>query len=301
MVQDSRISAAIGITGPLADHFEKGQVMRALVSGYNEEKRGLILGLKRLSLEAAAQGYPIGSEVNATVTYVCDDYAFLEIEEGLQGFVHISEVSWEYVESVQSKLAVGQRLRVKVVEHNMERGRLTCSRKAVLPDPWSTFGKKPGDTVRAEVAGFVEGGTLVKMAEGVVGYLRNADVSWTEYVEDASEFLNIGDVIAVKIMSLDRASRKTRVSKKELERDPRRNLARRYKPGDVVTVEVVKLYPHGIKAKLPDGIVSFIPVRYGFLSQEQIRELRQGQKVECCVSRVDEQRGKLELFMPDEP
>jgi len=265
-----------GRVGHPGEVIKVGQELRVKVLKYDAEKGRVSLGLKQLEpdpWERAGSIYQIGDRVTGRVVSLADYGAFVELEPGVEGLIHVSEMSWSKRLKHPSKiLKVGDRVDVAVLDVNSAQRRISLSLKQTLPDPWSDLAERlpVGATVEGLVRNITDFGAFVEIEEGVDALIHVSDLSWSKNVRHASEVLKKGQKVEGVILSLDPVHRRISMGIKQLEHDVWEDFFSQTKLGDVVHGRVVRMAQFG----------AFV-------------ELRKGIEGLCHISEIDErQRGK---------
>jgi small subunit ribosomal protein S1 len=237
-----------------------GQELRVKVLKYDAEKGRVSLGLKQLTpdpWERAAKAYPLGSRIKGKVVSVTDYGAFVELEPGIEGLIHVSEMSWSRRPKHPSKLVKpGELAEVAVLDLNLAQRRISLSLKQLLPDPWTTLPDriKVGTVVSARIRNLTEFGAFAEVEDGVEGLIHISDLSWAEKPKHPSEIVQKGQLVRAAVLSLDPEKRRLSLGMKQLEADPWVALESRMKVGDTVKGKVSRLVSFGAFVDLGDGV-----------------------------------------------
>ena len=237
-----------------------GQEMRVKVLKYDAEKGRISLGLKQLTpdpWEHAPQAYPVGSRLKGKVVSVTDYGAFVELEPGIEGLVHVSEMSWSRRPKHPSKLVQpGELAEVAVLDLNPAQRRISLSLKQSLPDPWTTLADriKVGAVVSARIRNLTEFGAFAEFEDGVEGLIHISDLSWAQKPKHPSEVVQKGQVVRAVVLSLDGQQRRLSLGMKQLEADPWMAFESKIKVGDTVKGKVARMVTFGAFVDLGDGI-----------------------------------------------
>jgi small subunit ribosomal protein S1 len=237
-----------------------GQEIRVKVLKHDVEKGRVSLGLKQLTpdpWEMVPQTYHAGDRVSGHVVSLTDYGAFVELEPGVEGLVHISEMSWSKRLRHPSKvLNMGDRVDVGVLEVDLAKRRISLSLKASLPDPWTTIGEKyaVGAVVQGRVRNLTDFGAFVEIEDGVDGLIHLSNMSWNRNIKHPSEILKKGQKVDAAVLALDPGNRRLALGLKQLEQDPWENFFAKIHVGDVVHGKVSRQVTFGIFVELADGI-----------------------------------------------
>ena len=237
-----------------------GRELRVKVLKYDAEKGRISLGLKQLTpdpWEQAPKAYPVGSRLKGKVMSVTDYGAFVELEPGIEGLVHVSEMSWSRRPKHPSKLVQpGELADVAVLDLNPAQRRISLSLKQVLPDPWTTLSDriKVGAVVSARIRNLTEFGAFAELEDGVEGLIHISDLSWTQKPKHPSEIVHKGQLVRAVVLSLDGQQRRLSLGMKQLETDPWMALDSKIKVGDTVKGKVARVVSFGAFVDLGHGI-----------------------------------------------
>ncbi len=237
-----------------------GQEIRVKVLKHDIEKGRVSLGLKQLTpdpWEMVPQTYHAGDHVTGRVVSLADYGAFVELEPGVEGLIHISEMSWSKRLRHPSKiLKVDDRVDVGVLEVDMAKRRISLSLKASLPDPWTTIGEKyaVGAIVQGRVRNLTDFGAFVEIEDGVDGLIHLSNMSWNRNIKHPSEILKKGQKIDAAVLALDPVNRRLALGLKQLEEDPWQSFFDKIHVGDVVHGKVSRQVSFGVFVELQEGI-----------------------------------------------
>ncbi len=280
-----------------------GQKTDVMVLNFDPKTERISLGLKQKSenpWKTAEENYSIGSVVRGRVVSMTDYGAFVQLEEGIEGMVHVSEMSWtRRVRHPNEILTLDQEVDVMVLSVDPNAEKIALGVKQTMPNPWNEIeGRYPiGSTVKGIVRNLTDYGAFVQIEEGIDGLLHVSDLSWTKKVVHPSDVLEKNQELDVKILSIDPGSEKISVGLKQLEEDPWVAIAMRYPLGAHVEIEIAKLVSFGAFARLENGIEGLIHVSE--LSDERVQKpedvLSVGDKATAKVISVDAAERKIGL------
>ena len=243
-----------------SDVVQVGQEIRVKVLKHDLEKGRVSLGLKQLTpdpWEMVPRTYHAGDRVTGRVVSITDYGAFVELEPGVEGLIHISEMSWSKRLRHPSKiLKVGEPVDVGVLEVDMAKRRISLSLKASLPDPWTTIGEKftVGAVVQGRVRNLTDFGAFVEIEDGVDGLIHLTNMSWNRNVKHPSEILKKGQKVDAVILALDPGNRRLALGLKQLEEDPWQTFFNKLHVGDLVHGKVSREVSFGAFVELQEGI-----------------------------------------------
>ena len=279
-----------------------------VVLKFDRETERVSLGTKQLTEDPWVHvpgKYPAGSRVAGRVTNVTDYGAFVELEEGVEGLVHVSEMSWSKKVKNPSKLvSPGDQVEAVVSDVNPDARRISLSLKDTLPDPWESVIQKYaiGSRVQGKVRNLTDFGAFVEIEEGVDGLVHVSDMSWTKRIKHPSEVLKKGDDVEAIITSIDEENRRISLSIKEFQPNEFQAFRDKHQPGDVVEGVVSRVADFGVFVQiegLVEGLmhVSETAVPRGGKPQEQYRE---GETIRVRILRIDEAEMKVGLSGMDD-
>jgi small subunit ribosomal protein S1 len=291
-----------------SDLVKVGDEIDVVVLKFDRETERVSLGTKQLTEDPWAHvpsKYPAGSRVSGRVTNVTDYGAFVELEEGVEGLVHVSEMSWSKKVKNPSKLvSPGDSVEAIVSDVNPDARRISLSLKDTLPDPWESVVQKYaiGSRVHGKVRNLTDFGAFVEIEEGVDGLVHVSDMSWTKRIKHPSEVLKKGDEVEAIITSIDEENRRISLSIKEFQPNDFQTFREGHQPGDVVDGTVSRVADFGVFVQiegLVEGLmhVSETPLPRGEKPQEHYRE---GEPVRVRILRIDETEMKIGLSGVDE-
>ncbi|HEU5340362.1 30S ribosomal protein S1 [Edaphobacter sp.] len=261
--------------GKAADVLTVGQQIEAKVLKVDAEGRRISLGMKQLQQhpwDATAGKYTAGERVRGTVTRVADFGAFVELEPGVEGMVHVSEMSWaKKVRKAGDMLKVGDVVEVMVLGVQQAERRMSLGLKQALGDPWVDVAAKfpVGSAAEGPVTGFTKFGAFVQLAEGVEGMIHVSEISAEKRVERPQDVLRVGQVVKVKVLEVDREKRQLRLSMKQMVPTGLDEYIVEHKLGDVVTGRLMEIADGHATVELGEGIIATGRVSVPAAAQEQ--------------------------------
>ena len=245
-----------------------------VILDYNDAKDRISLGLKQLQphpWEDVEEKYPVATDVRGKVVSLSDYGAFVELEKGVEGLIHISEMSWtQHIKHPSKILAVGEMVDAKVLSIQKEERKISLGLKQLEPDPWDTLAERyPVDSRHIGIVrNLTNFGAFVELEEGIDGLVHISDLSWTKKIRHPGEVVKKGDEIDVVVLNVDRDNRRISLGYKQTQDNPWDTFEDRYKAGTIVIGKVVRLIEKGLLAELPDGVDGFVPMSQ--LSQENM-------------------------------
>lgn len=243
-----------------------GQKLTVKVLDFNERKERISLGLKQLQehpWKSVAGKYPEGTRVKGKVVSITDYGAFMELEQGVEGLIHISEMSWtQHVKHPSQVVKAGDVVEAVVLRIDTENEKISLGLKQIEPDPWTTIDNElPLNTV---VSGVVRNlapfGAFVEIKEGIDGLIHVSDMSWTKKVNHPSEVLQKGDTVTCMVLSVDKEKRRISLSLKAMGEDPWKLVPDKFPLGKEVEAPIVRLLDRGVVVELEEGVEGFVPL-----------------------------------------
>jgi small subunit ribosomal protein S1 len=240
--------------------------IKVVVLDYNDDKDRISLGLKQLQphpWEDVESKYPVGSTVRGKVVSISDYGAFVELERGVEGLVHISEMSWtQHIKHPSKVLAVGEMIEARVLNILKDERKISLGLKQLEPDPWDTLSERYpiGSNHKGKVRNLTNFGAFVELEEGIDGLIHISDLSWTKKIRHPGEVLKKGDDVDVVVLNVDRDNRRISLGYKQTQDNPWDQFEDKYKPTQKTEGKVVRLIEKGLIAELPDGVDGFVPM-----------------------------------------
>ena len=286
-----------------SDLVKVGDEIDVVVLKFDRETERVSLGTKQLTEDPwshVPERYPTGSRVTGRITNVTDYGAFVELEEGVEGLVHVSEMSWsKKVKNPSKVVSPGDTVEAIVSDVNRDARRISLSLKDTLPDPWESVVEKYaiGSRVSGKVRNLTDFGAFVEIEEGVDGLVHVSDMSWTKRIKHPSEVLKKGDDVEAIITSIDQENRRISLSIKEFQPNDWQTFKDRFQAGDVVNGVVTRVADFGVFVQiegLVEGLmhVSETPVERGEKPQEHYKE---GDPVRARILRIEDAEMKVGL------
>ncbi len=296
------------ITRP-SEVVQVGQEVKVKVLKFDVEKGRVSLGLKQLQpdpWERVPATYHVGDRITGRVANVTDYGAFVELEPGIEGLVHVSEMSWSKRPKHPSKIVkAGDRTEVAVLGVDPAQRRISLSLKQTLPDPWdSIVGKYPaGSTVEGTVSSLTDFGAFAEVDSDIEGLVRNTDLSWTKKVKHPSEVLKKGQRIKAVVLSLDAEHHRLSLGMKQLQPDPWGAFSARIHVGDMVKAKVARMAPFGAFVEIEEGIEGLCHTsEFGDKKGSDSKgKLEIGSELEFRVIRFDPVERKISLSLKPVP
>ncbi|OUR98993.1 30S ribosomal protein S1 [Flavobacteriales bacterium 33_180_T64] len=266
---------------------ELDQKLNVVILDFDEDKSRIQLGLKQLSKhpwEALGDTVKVGDKVKGKVVVIADYGAFVEVEEGVEGLVHVSEMSWStHLRSAQDFVSVGDEIEAVILTLDREDRKMSLGIKQLTPDPWTDITTKypVGSKHSGIVRNFTNFGVFVELEEGIDGLIYISDLSWTKKIKHPSEFCNVGDNLDVVVLELDVEGRKLSLGHKQTTDNPWDKYETEFALGTTHTAEIAEIVDKGATIDFNEDIVAFVPSRH--LEKEDGNKLKKGESVEFKI------------------
>ena len=276
-----------------------GDTIDVVVLKYDREKQKVSLGIKQKTQDPwlmVAEKYPIGARVKGKVVSLTDYGAFIELEHGIEGLVHVSEMSWtQKVKHPSKVVAVGDVIETQVLAMDPSGKRISLGLKQIEANPWHSIGERypVGSVVEGKVKTLTDFGAFIGIEEGIDGLVHISDLSWTKHIKHPSELLKKGQKTKAVVLSVDMQKERISLGLKQLTPDPwEKDILDRYKVGQDETVRVTKVADFGAFVELEHGIEGLIPTSEMMKDAPAIKE---GDDVLARVIKVDKGDRKIAL------
>jgi small subunit ribosomal protein S1 len=296
-----------GRIGHPSEIFQVGDQVEVVVLHFDRETGRVSLGYKQKSSDPWAvvdQRYPVGARVQGRVVSLTNYGAFVELEPGVEGLVHVSEMSWTRRVRHPSKIVnVGDMVEVQVLDVNKATKRISLGMKQVEADPWDTIDDryKPGMRVQGKVRNLTDFGAFVELEPGVDGLLHISDMSWTRNIGHPSELLKKGQPVETQILNVDRDNKRISLGLKQIQPDPWETVTQRFPMGSRVTGKVVRLTDFGAFVELEPGVDGLLHISQ--MSNRPIASpadlVNVGDELTLLVIRVDPNERRIGLSLKE--
>ena len=247
---------------------ELDQKLNVVILDFDDNKSRIQLGLKQLSdhpWDKLGEDVKEGSTVKGKVVVIADYGAFIEIEDGVEGLVHVSEMSWStHLRSAQDFVNVGDQVEAQILTMDRESRKMSLGIKQLTQDPWTDITSKypVGSQHKGIVRNFTNFGVFIELEEGIDGLVYISDLSWTKKVKHPSEILTVGDNIDVIVMELDVQGRKLSLGHKQTQDNPWDKYEKEFSEGTVHDIELTEIVDKGATINFNENITAFVPSRH---------------------------------------
>jgi small subunit ribosomal protein S1 len=274
-----------------------------VVIDFDEAKKRISLGLKQLQKhpwENIETKYPVGTKVTGKVVSLADYGAFIEIEKGIEGLIHISEMSWtQHIKHPSQVVSMGQMVEAIILSLDKDNKKISLGMKQLEPDPWlNLLGKYPVNSIHSGVVrNLTNFGVFVELEEGVDGLVHISDLSWTKKIRHPGEVVKKGDKLDVMILGIDVDQRRISLGHKQIKENPWEGFAEAYKSGTETSGKIVRIIEKGVIVELPFGVDGFVPASQ--LAMSQVKNIadafRVGDDLPLKVVEFDKESKKIVL------
>ena len=282
-----------------------GDSIKVMVLNFDPEKERVSLGLKQLTDDpwsSVDTRYPEGGRVTGRVVSLTDYGAFVELEPGIEGLIHVSEMSWTAKVRHPSKVvSVGDIVEAVVLNLNKENKRISLGMKQVEPNPWDVIGEKypVGTTIQGKIKNITDFGLFIGIDEGIDGLVHISDLSWTKRIKHPSELYKKGEEIQAIVLNIDKENERFSLGVKQLNADPWEEIPKRYPVGSSVVGTVTNVTDFGLFVEIEEGIEGLVHVSE--ISKEKIKTpvglFQEGQEVTAKVVNIGREERKIGLSL----
>ena len=280
-----------------------GQTVDVQVIRFNQETQRISLGMKQLMSdpwEAATEKFPIGTKLTGRVTNITDYGAFVELDEGIEGLVHVSEMSWTKKNVHPGKIvSTSQEIEVMVLDIDLTKRRISLGLKQVQGNPWEDFAaaNPAGTEIEGEIRNITEFGLFVGLSAEIDGLVHLSDISWEVTGEQALEGFTKGDVVKAKVLDIDIEKERISLGIKQMSEDPYAGLVDQVRKGETVTCTISEVTENGLEVRVGEGLTGFI--RRADLARERSEQRTERfaveEKLDAVITSIDSKSRKLTL------
>ncbi|MBW2474603.1 MAG: 30S ribosomal protein S1 [Deltaproteobacteria bacterium] len=286
-----------------SDVLTVGEKIKVKILKYDRERERVSLGLKQITPDPWLEVetiYPVGTKVQGKVVSLTDYGAFVELQDGVEGLIHVSEMSWtKRIKHPNKLLTVGDEVETVVLALDIPNRRISLGLKQIEPNPWEVIGEKfpVGTIIEGQVKNITDFGVFVGVDEGIDGLVHISDLSWTKRVKHPSEIFKKGDTVKAVVLNIDRENERFSLGLKQLSPDPWESIPVKYAPGTIVKGKATSVTDFGVFLEIEEGIEGLIHVSE--LSQEKVESPKDvvnvGDDLEAAVLNVDTVDRKIAL------
>ena len=253
------------------------ETLSVKIIDYDQEKQRVSLGLKQLMphpWENVEENYPIGSNVNGKIVSLTNYGAFVELEAGVEGLIHVSEMSWtRHIKNASEIYSIGDEIKAGVLAIDTDDRKISLGVKQLEPDPWDEIEEKfmVGSLQKGKVINITQFGVFVELEEGIEGLIHVSDLSWTKVVHHPRETMKKDKNVEVRILEISREKRRIALGLKQVTDDPWPELMKKFETGKEITGEIIRILEKGIILQLEDDVEGIVP--FGGRSKKSRREV----------------------------
>ncbi len=283
------------------------ETLTVKIIDFDEEKRRVSLGLKQLTphpWENIKTDYPEGSTVKGKVVSMTNYGAFIEIEPGIEGLIHVSEMSWtRHIKNPSEIYALSDIVEAKVLSIDPDQRKISLGAKQLLPDPWDKIEEKyiPGNSVKGKVINLTQFGAFIELEEGIDGLIHVSDLSWTKIVRHPKEILEKTQDLEVRILEVSRENRRISLGLKQLEDDPWPELSKTFESGKEIEGKIIRILDKGIILSLQNDVEGIVPFGRQVKKNKKsvISKYKIGEKINAVVMEIKPEDKKVILFVEE--
>ncbi len=278
---------------------ELDQKIKVVILDFDENKKRIALGLKQLTphpWESLSKDIKVGDKVKGKVVVLADYGAFVEIAPGVEGLIHVSEMSWsQHLRTAQDFLKIGDEIEAQILTLDKEDRKMSLGIKQLIPDPWTNIAEKypVSSKHKATVRNFTNFGIFVELEEGVDGLIHISDLSWSKKIKHPAEFTKINELIDVIVLEIDAENRRLSLGHKQLEENPWEVFETVFTQSSVHSGTIVKLTDKGAIVLLPYGVEGFAPSRH--LQKEDGTSVKMDENLDFKVIEFSKENKKIIL------
>ncbi|MDP6578099.1 MAG: 30S ribosomal protein S1 [Candidatus Marinimicrobia bacterium] len=283
-----------------------GETISVKIIDIDKDKLRISLGLKQLTphpWENVEEKFPVGTKISGKVVSLTNYGAFVELETGVEGLVHISEMSWSRgVHRPDEVVQLGQEVEAKILSIDTEERKIALGFKQLLPDPWENVDEQyaVGSTLKGIVRNLTQFGAFVELEEGVDGLIHVSDLSWTKVVRHPKEILRKGEEVEAKVLEVSQENHRIALGLKQASEDPWDDIITHFSVGKIVGGTIIRTLDKGIIVELEMDVEGIVPAD-SQSEDERDPSLKEGQEIQCEVVEVKPEDKKVMLTFVDVP
>ena len=286
---------------------ELDETISIKIIDYDESKQRVSLGLKQLMphpWENVQDTYPIGSKVKGKIVSLTNYGAFVELEAGVEGLIHVSEMSWtRHIKNASEIYSIAEEVNAQVLAIDKDDRKISLGIKQLEPDPWDDIQERYiiGTLHKGKIINITQFGVFVELEDGIEGLIHVSDLSWTKIVRHPKEMIQKDEDIEVSIIEVSREKRKISLGLKQISEDPWPDIIKKYETGKEVTGEIIKILDKGIILQLDDDVEGIVPfsARSSKGRKEKLSKYNSGDKITGLVMEVKPEDKKIVIYIDD--
>ena len=283
------------------------EILSVKIIDYDKEKQRVSLGLKQLMphpWENVEENYPIGSNVNGKIVSLTNYGAFVELEAGVEGLIHVSEMSWtRHIKNASEIYSIGDEIKAGVLAIDTDDRKISLGVKQLEPDPWDEIEEKfmVGSLQKGKAINITQFGVFVELEEGIEGLIHVSDLSWTKVVRHPKETVQKDENVEVRILEISREKRRIALGLKQVTDDPWPELLKKFETGKEITGEIIRILEKGIILQLEDDVEGIVPFGSGSKKnrKEVLTKFSAGDSLTGHVMEVKPDDKKVVVFIEE--
>ena len=282
---------------------KQGEEIEVMIIEMDKERERVSLGLKQLVMnpwDGIEKKFPVGEKISGKVVNLVPYGAFVELEEGVEGLIHVTEMSWtKRINKPQEILRVGQEIDAVILGIQKEEKKISLGMKQLETNPWeeAAINYRPGSRVQGKVRNLTSYGAFVELQEGIDGMVHVTDMSWTRKINHPGEVINKGDLVDAIVLEVDTSQQRISLGLKQLSDDPWEEIEQHFKIGDIVEGKVAKVASYGAFVELPNDIDGLVHISQ--VSEERVEKIgdviNSGDSVKARVIKIDKSERRVGL------
>ncbi len=290
------------VTNP-SEMFKIGEQIKVKIISFDRENERVSLGYKQIKpdpWEQAEERYPIGARIKGKIVNITNYGAFIELEEGIEGLIHISEMSWiKKVRHPSQLLSIGDLVEAMVLDLDVPRKRISLSLKQLEPNPWVIMEERypPGTVIEGKVKNITDFGIFFGFDEGIDGLVHISDISWTQKIKHPSELYKKGQEVRAVVLSIDKENERFSLGIKQLEKDPWDGIAERYQTRQTIKGTVTNVTSFGVFLELGEGIEGLVHISE--MGEVKVDDCKSGEELEAVITNIDKKGRKISLSIKE--
>jgi small subunit ribosomal protein S1 len=286
-----------------SEMLKQGEEIEVMIIEMDKERERVSLGLKQLVMnpwDGIEKKFPVGEKISGKVVNLVPYGAFVELEEGVEGLIHVTEMSWtKRINKPQEILRVGQEIDAVILGIQKEEKKISLGMKQLETNPWeeAAINYRPGSRVQGKVRNLTSYGAFVELQEGIDGMVHVTDMSWTRKINHPGEVINKGDLVDAIVLEVDTSQQRISLGLKQLSDDPWEEIEQHFKIGDIVEGKVAKVASYGAFVELPNDIDGLVHISQ--VSEERVEKIgdviNSGDSVKARVIKIDKSERRVGL------
>jgi len=286
-----------------SEMLKQGEEVEVMIIEMDKERERVSLGLKQLVMnpwDGIEKKFPVGEKISGKVVNLVPYGAFVELEEGVEGLIHVTEMSWtKRINKPQEILRVGQEIDAVILGIQKEEKKISLGMKQLETNPWeeAAINYRPGSRVQGKVRNLTSYGAFVELQEGIDGMVHVTDMSWTRKINHPGEVINKGDLVDAIVLEVDTSQQRISLGLKQLSDDPWEEIEQHFKIGDIVEGKVAKVASYGAFVELPNDIDGLVHISQ--VSEERVEKIgdviNSGDSVKARVIKIDKSERRVGL------